>query len=115
MYTVPIAIHPSNGDTSKNAHTPQKPNIMASAMIRRLSPVRVGLQISSLSTHPSAPPSANIARLYTIGSTTPPTVTCPATIAIATPIAAEKATSPTTSSNATTCNSVSTKSPLLPV
>lgn len=88
LYTVPIAIHPKSGDTSKIAQSPQKENITAIAMIRRLS-VEC-LPKSSLSKNPSAPPTTNTTTLYIIGKAKFLKVTTPASEAVATAIATEK-------------------------
>ena len=71
--------------------------------------------MSSFNIKPSTPPTTNATRLYTIGKRIFFAVICPERDAVATAMATENATSPTTSSSATTCKSVSTKSPCAPV
>ena len=109
-------MQPSSGDTSRSAHTPQNANKSATEMMSLLS-VERRAGMSSFITSPNSPPSASAARFSSTGFTSvsnehPP---LPPRLASATEIATEYSTSPTTSSSATTCRSVSTKSPFAPV
>ena len=112
IYTMPIDMQPSSGETSSSVQMPQKANSVAIETISRLSELEQVLN-SSFSKIPNAPPSATTPRLINIGLTTVLNVepAPPLVLASAMEIAAEYATRLTTSSSATTCNSVSTKSP----
>ena len=66
MYTVPIDMHPSSGDTSSSAHTPQNANSVATEMMSRLSVERF-LGMSSFMTTPNMPPRRNTPALMANG------------------------------------------------
>ena len=112
---VPIDMHPRSGDTSAREQIPQKANSAATDMIRRLS-LYFFFGIMHFSSHPKIPPSTNTAPLTKIGFKIFPTwKPPPESAASAMEIAALYSTRPTTSSKATTCKRVSTKSPFAPV
>ena len=73
--------------------------------------------ISSFISRPNTPPSAITTRFRPMGFARVPMVTLPAPFMeeSATEMATEYSTRPTTSSRATTCSRVSTKSPFAPV
>ena len=102
-------IQPNNGDTSNRVQMPQKANSSATDTMSRLSVER--FCSSHLSSTPNRLPSANTSPLISSGFSTFPALNRPTEAVSATDMATEYATSPTTSSSATTCSSVSTKSP----
>ena len=60
MYTIPIAMHPRSGETSRRAHIPQKEKSSATATISRLSVER--LKSIHFRTNPNPPPRAKTSR-----------------------------------------------------
>ena len=73
VYTVPMAMQPSSGDTSSSAQTPQKENSRAMEMISLLSVERL-LGISSFMKRPKVPPRAMITAFRATGFTRAPKV-----------------------------------------
>ena len=65
MYTIPMDMQPSSGETSSIAHTPQKANSSAMDTIRRLSAER--LPSRSFKSTPNTPPSPSTPRLMARG------------------------------------------------
>ena len=106
-------MQPSSGETSAMAQMPQNANSVAMETIRRLSFER--LRKKSLSITPNSVPSASTQMFARIGFITVASCIWPLSDAIATEIATLYRIRPTTSSSATTCKSVSTKSPCAPV
>ena len=114
MYTVDMDMQPKSGLMSNSAQMPQKANRSAMAIIRRLSVERF-LSMADKSA-PKAPPSTSAARLVPMGRSMFFTSTCPPfKLLTAMEMAMEYATRLTTSSSATTCSKVFTKSPFAPV
>ena len=66
IYTVPIDIQPSNGDTSIAAQIPQKANNNAMAIIKRLSVERF-FCINNFINSPKTPPKASTPRFFNMG------------------------------------------------
>ena len=110
---MPIDIHPNKGETERIEQIPQNNKRILIAIIKRLSSVRL-LVIASLSTNPKEQPRIKTPRLVKIGEITDCMIFVedPEIEDKAIDIATEKAIRPTTSSKATTCNKVLTKSPL---
>ena len=110
---MPMDMQPSSGETSAIAQMPQNANSVAIETISRLSVER--LRKNSLSITPNSAPSASTQIFARIGAITVESCMLPLCEAIATEIATLYRIRPTTSSSATTCRSVSTKSPCAPV
>ena len=108
-------MQPSRGETPHTVQRPQKEKSRAMAMISRLSVLRL-LFINSFSRRPKRQPTSSIRMFFPRGTSTPEIWKPPLeSMAVAREIATEYSTRPTTSSRATTCRRVSTKSPLAPV
>ena len=106
-------MQPKRGDTSSMAQTPQKANSRAMEIMSLLSLDRFGGMSSRMAT-PKRPPRIRTPALSSRGLISVPKENPepPVWLARATAMAMEYRTRPTTSSKATTCNRVSTKSPL---
>ena len=110
-----MTMQPSSGETSISAQIPQKVKSSPTRIISRLSVERFW-GISSFRSTPKPKPSAIAAMFLIIGMMTTEGSNAPPPIDdIASEIAMLYAISPMTSSNATTCRSVSTNSPFAPV
>ena len=59
-------MHPSSGEISSAAHTPQWANSAAMAIIRRLSVLR--FPVSAFSSSPNSPPSSMVSSVFPRGS-----------------------------------------------
>lgn len=112
IYTMPMDMHPSSGETSSISQSPQKAKRTPRARIRRLSVVRVAGS-SHLSSSPHTPPSISMPRVVPMGTSRSPTGSeeRPVRLCRAKAMAALYASRLTTSSRATTCSRVSTSSP----
>ena len=113
-YIVPIDIHPRRGEISKTAQIPQKAKSSDIEIISLLSVLRF-TGIRSFIKKPKIPPRIKTPILEARGSRILPISILPAVAADETDIAILYAKSATISSRATTCRSVSTKSPFAPV
>ena len=112
MYAIPIAIHPRSGDTSESAQIPQNRNMTLTETISRLSVERRAIR--NFRSTANEPPSSITARFTRMGDRIVETelpCAAPNSEDTAREMAMLYATRPTTSSMATTCKSVSTKSP----
>ena len=102
-------MQPRSGETSSRVHIPQNANSSAIETISLLSVERFWSRTFSIT--PNRQPIMRTRMFIPIGFSTLPALKCPEAFARATDIAALYATSPTTSSSATTWSRVSTKSP----
>ena len=115
IYTVPIAMHPRRGDTSRSAHIPQNAKRSDTEIIRRLSSDRFVVMRKRRIT-PKRLPRRNTPIFTAIGIITLViSIEFPVDNATANDMATLYSTRPTASSSATTCSSVFTKSPRAPV
>lgn len=105
-------MHPKRGETSTSVHIPQKENRIAIETIRRLSVLLLTRRI--FKTKPKNAPRRKTERLINSGFMIEIREREDIVAFEERLIAIEKATKPTTSSSATTCNRVLTKSPFAP-
>ncbi len=73
IYTIPMDMHPSSGETFSSAQTPQNANSTAREMMSRLSLLREP-GISSFSKTPKIAPRAITPRFAAMGAATSPNV-----------------------------------------
>ena len=108
---MPIAMQPRSGEVSKIAHTPQKVNSIVTAMISRLS-VEWRVFMMTAVAAPKRPPRTMAARHTATGRRVlTASIPVPWMVAVVMEIATLYASSPRILSTATTCSSVSTKTP----
>ena len=107
-----MLMQPNSGETSIMAQMPQNANSREMEMMSRLS-LEHFFGMSHLRNRPNSPPSRKTSMFMMTGFTMLPMLTeeLPVWTVSASEIATLYAISPTTSSRATTCNRVSTKSP----